>query len=369
MGIFRNLVYWLSGMGILLAGCQAEQDRTLRDVPYQPTFVELEKPPRVSRMFVPADNPLTAEGIELGRMLFYDPILSRDSTVFCGNCHQQRRGFTDGKAVSTGFAGRTGRRSAMSLANVGFHHKGLFWDGRADQLEDQAVHPVQDSIEMNLDWALAVQRLQQHEIYPRHFRRAFGIEKREEVTQDLVVKALAQFERSLISKDSRFDRWQRGEVQLTAAEQRGYAIFFDTSDKLPHAECGHCHVDPLFTTLDYENNGIQAVENLGDFPDKGRGEVTGNQFDNGRFKVPTLINIAQTAPYMHDGRFKTLTEMLDHYASGGHFAENVSPNVRKLNLGERDKQDLIAFLNTLTDSVFLNNPAFGNPFEKSDVNQ
>lgn len=362
MNIIHHLERWPFVALVLFVGCQPAQNDTLTSLSYQPTFVELEKPANVPRMLIPADNPLTAEGIELGRMLFYDPILSRDSTVFCGNCHQQQRGFTDGKAVSTGFAGRTGRRSAMSLVNVGFHQKGLFWDGRADQLEDQAVHPVQDSVEMNLDWALAVQRLQQHETYPRHFRRAFGIKQREDITQDLVIKALAQFERTLISKDSKFDRWRRGEAELTAAEQRGYEIFFDTSNELPHAECGHCHVDPLFTTLDYENNGIQVVENLDGFPDKGRGEVTENQFDNGKFKVPTLINIAQTAPYMHDGRFKNLEEVLDHYASGGHFAENVSANVRKLNFNERDKQDLIAFLNTLTDSVFLNNPAFGNPF-------
>lgn len=352
----------IASLFFLLVSCEADRKQSLAHIAYEPTFVELKKPPRAPRMLIPKNNPLTAEGIELGRMLFYDPILSRDSTVFCGNCHQQRRGFTDGKAVSTGFAGRQGRRSAMSLANVGFHQKGLFWDGRADQLEDQAVHPVQDSVEMNLDWAIAVERLQQHEIYPKHFRRAFGITERAEITQDLVVKALAQFERTLISKDSKFDRWQRGEVALTPAEQRGYAIFFDTSEELPHAECGHCHVDPLFTTLDYENNGIQQVENLDDFPDKGRGEVTGSPYDNGKFKVPTLVNIAQTAPYMHDGRFKTLDEVLDHYASGGHFAANVNANVRKLDFTEQDKQDLIAFLNTLTDSVFLHNPAFENPF-------
>lgn len=348
-----------------LASCDSEQNKGLTHIPFEPTFVELEKPSSVPQMYIPPENPMTVEGIELGRKLFYDPILSKDSTVFCGNCHQQGRSFTDGKVFSTGFAGRTGRRSAMSLVNIGFHQKGLFWDGRANQLEDQAIHPVQDSVEMNLDWASAVQRLQNHPSYPIDFRRAFGITKSEEITQDLIVRALAQFERTLISKDSKFDRWQRGEVALTKSEQRGYEIFFDTSEKLPHAECGHCHVDPLFTTLDFENNGIQQVSHLDEFPDKGRGEVTENQFDKGKFKVPTLINIAQTAPYMHDGRFKTLDEVIEHYVSGGHFSDNVSPNVRKLDFTEQDKQDLIAFLNTLTDSVFLNNPAFGNPFVES----
>lgn len=357
---------WILGIiGFIIilsaANCNRRQSNNLAQVPYQPTPVAAPVLAGAPAMLIPEDNPLTAEGIALGRMLFYDPILSKDSTVFCGNCHQQRRGFTDGKAISTGFAGRKGKRSAMSLANVGFHSKGLFWDGRAETLEEQAIHPVQDTVEMNLDWKLAEARLQKHRQYPILFRKAFGIEYKEQITKDLVIRALAQFERTLVSQDSKFDHVKRGEALFTETEARGFAIYFDTSSVLPHAECAHCHVDPLFADQDFFNNGIQEVKLLDDFPDKGRGAVTRNRFDNGKFRVPTLRNIAQTAPYMHDGRFKTLKEVIDHYASGGHFAENLNPNVRRLNLSERDKQDLIAFLNTLTDSLFLNNPAYGNP--------
>ncbi len=342
--------------------CHRAPSGSLSHIAYKPTFVAPAHINGVPHMDVPADNPLTAEGIALGRMLFYDPILSADSTVFCGNCHQQQRAFTDGKALSTGFAGRKGVRNAMSLANIGFHHQGLFWDGRSPTLEAQAIHPVQDSVEMNLNWQLAEHRLQRHPLYPMWFRRAFGIQDSKDITQDLVVKALAQFQRTLISRDAKYDQVRRGEAQFTEAEARGYAIFFDTSSELPHSECGHCHLDPLFTNLEYHNNGIQQVNNLNDFLDKGRGGFNNNYYDNGKFKVPTLRNIARTAPYMHDGRFKTLAEVLDHYISGGHFADNLSPNVRQLRFSERDKQDLIAFLHTLTDSIFLNNPAFANPF-------
>ena len=360
----RNLV--LIGSVLLLSAlllhCNRQQNDRLESIPYHPTLVSAPILAGAPQMEIPEDNPLTKEGIALGRRLFYDPILSKDSTVFCGNCHQQSRAFTDGKAVSTGFAGRKGTRSAMSLANVGFHSTGLFWDGRAATLEEQAIHPVQDTTEMNLDWPTAVVRLQRHPTYPLLFQQAFGIRHPEEISQELVVKALAQFERILVSQDAKFDRVRRGEAQFTEAEARGFAIYFDTSAVLPHAECAHCHIDPLFSTLEYLNNGIQAVERLEAFPDKGRGTISGNRYDNGTFKVPTLRNIVQTAPYMHDGRFKTLREVIDHYDSGGHFAENISPTVRRLHLSERDKKDLIAFLNTLTDSVFLNNPAFANPF-------
>lgn len=347
---------------LALTNCAHQHESSLTHIPYQPTTVDPPVLSGVPAMQIPADNPLTEEGIALGRRLFYDPILSKDSTISCGTCHQQARGFTDGKALSNGFDNRASKRSAMSLANVGFHSQGLFWDGRVATLEAQAIHPVQDTLEMNLEWVIAEDRLRHHSEYPILFRKTFGIERKEQITKDLIIKVLAQFERTLISKDSKFDRFKRGEVELTAAEARGFTIFFDTSAVLPHSECAHCHIDPLFSTLEYLNNGIQEVQELDDFPDKGRGAVTSNRYENGAFKVPTLRNIAQIAPYMHDGRFKTLDEVLDHYISGGHFAENLNPNVRKLHFSERDKQDLIAFLNTLTDSVFLQNPAFGNPF-------
>lgn len=178
----------------------------------------------------------------------------------------------------------------------------------------------------------------------------------------MVSKALAQFERSLLSFNSKFDRASRGEVDFSISELRGWSIFFDANQAVPNSECNHCHIDPLFSNLKYENNGLQVPDADGNYPDNGLGKVTGNKYDNGKFRVPTLRNIALTAPYMHDGRLATLEEVLEHYNSGGHYGENVSPNVRPLHLDEQDKKDLLAFLNTLTDSTFITNEAYSNPF-------
>ena len=351
----------LPGLVILLLAvfsCQAD----LTDIPYQPQPLALEEPEGFVRMEIPADNPLTGAGVALGRHLFYDPILSADSTVSCASCHLPALAFTDGRSVSTGVEGRRGRRNAPSLVNVGYYHKGLFWDGRVATLEEQALHPVRDELEMAANWPLVVERLRRHRRYPQLFRKAFGIRHPEEIDSTLAARALAQFQRTLISAGSRFDRVKRlGLEAFTPEEQRGWTIFFDASLEVPHAECGHCHIDPLFTTQEFANNGVDPPAADGRYPDPGRREVTGNRWDDGKFRVPTLRNIALTAPYMHDGRFATLEEVVDHYASGGHFSDNVDPNVRQLKMTETDKADLIAFLHTLTDTGFVNNPAFADP--------
>lgn len=327
-----------------------------------PQPFEIANPPGFVKMGIPLDNPLTKEGIALGRRLFYDPILSADSTLSCASCHQLQLGFTDGKALAEGINGHQNKRSAPSLINIGYYYKGLFWDGRVQTLEEQALLPVEDSVEFGYDWSRVEEKLQSHPIYPTLFERAFGIMGKEEINRFLAAKAIAQFERTLISKDSKYDRVMRGEARFTEAEQRGWSIYFDASDELPKSECGHCHLDPLFTNLDFFNNGIEKVDELEDYVDKGRGEVTGWKYHNGQFRTPTLRNIALTAPYMHDGRMKTLEEVIDHYISGGHLVENVNPNVRRLNFSERDKRDLIAFLNTLTDTLFIQNPDYTSPF-------
>ena len=319
----------------------------------------MEEPANFVKMQIPPDNPLTVEGITLGERLFFDPILSVDSSLSCASCHIPALAFTDGRALSLGVDGRSARRSAPSLINVGYHYKGLFWDGRVQSLEMQALMPVVDHNEMDNSWDIAEERLRRHPEYPELFRKAFGIKKIQQVDRYLAAKAMAQFERTLVNYNSKFDRVQRGEAQFTAAEKRGWQIFFDDSRELPTSECGHCHIDPLFTTLGFFNNGIEQVSSLGDFRDKGLGEVTGRLVDNGKFRAPTLRNIMLTAPYMHDGRFATLDEVFDHYISGGHFADNLNPNVRKLRIREQDKRDLIAFLQTLTDSTFVNYRAPG----------
>jgi cytochrome c peroxidase len=330
--------------------CQSDRDADLHNTTYSPTPVQAPKPHDFPPMVIPKDNPLSAEGIALGKKLFFDPILSRDSSVSCGTCHQPNLAFTDALAKSKGIKGRLSPRSAMSLLNVGFYSKGLFWDGRVATLEEQSLHPVRTFEEMGESWARVSQKLQVHAEYPILFRKAFGITRLSEIDSALVGKALAQFERTLISADTKFDRVMAGKETFSPNEKRGWTIFFDADAKnTPTSECNHCHVDPLFSTLAFENNGIEPGDEIQPLKDLGRGGVTGNVYERGQFRVPTLRNLAYTAPYMHDGRFKTLDEVLDHYQSGGHAGMNVSPNVRKLQLNKQDRRDLLAFLQTLND--------------------
>lgn len=320
---------------------------------YNPRFLEWKDPKDFVKMAIPLDNPLTEEGVALGKRLFFDPILSKDESISCASCHDPTLAFTDGQAKSIGFDNQLSKRSAMSLLNIAYHYSGFFWDGRVQTLEQQALEPVENPLEMASDWNIVENRLRKHEEYPALFAKAFNIQEAAEITRQLAAKALAQYERTLISADAKFDRVMRKEESFTAAEQRGWAIFFDASEDLPDAECAHCHIDPLFTTLEYLNNGLDRVETLEAFEDLGRGAVLGNKYYNGTFKVPSLRNIILTAPYMHDGRFDTLEEVIEHYNAGGHYALNVNPNVRKLKLNEQHKKDLIAFLHTLTDYSFL----------------
>lgn len=334
----------------------------LTDIPYDPVPYSLPIPPNYPQMRIPSDNPLTHEGIELGRKLFYDPIMSRDSTVSCGSCHMQSHSFKDPDGISSGVDGRIGRRTTMNLINVGYNTRNLFWDGRTTNLEDQVSHPLEDINELDHDWKVLESQIRRHEDYPAYFRKAFGIQTVDEINRGLISKAIAQFERTLISSgNTRYDRALRGEVTLTEDELAGYLMFVDAVPDLPDAECGHCHAEPLFTTFEFKNNGIENIDNLEDFPDKGRGEVTGVVQDNGKFKIPTLFNAAISPPYMHDGRFQTLEEVMDHYNSGGHRQPNTDPLIRPLGLTEKQKQQVIAFVKTLTDTAFLNDPSFSDP--------
>ncbi len=327
---------------------------------YAGPYLQLDEPEYFVPMAIPAANPLTGAGVALGRKLFYDPILSADSSLACASCHLQELAFTDGRPVSTGIDGRKGTRNAISLANVGYRYKGLFWDGRAAGLEEQVTHPITDPREMGNTWAGLLQSLNAHPQYPKRFEAAFGPGP---ITKTQVERALAQFQRTLVSSGSKFDRVLQQKAQFSEREERGFHIFFDSRADLPMAECGHCHLDPLFTNLTFENNGIEAVQSLEGFPDRGRGRITGKPADNGKFRVPSLRNVALTAPYMHDGRFQTLEEVVDHYVTGGHMTVNKSANVRPLRLNEQHKADLIAFLHTLTDTVFTEDQRFSDPFQ------
>ncbi len=339
----------------------------LEDIPYDPQPYELQIPQGFPPMDIPADNPMTVEGIELGRFLFYDSLLSLDYTVSCASCHLQAGGFTDNKAVSDGVMGLQGTRSAMAVMNLGFVTAGLFWDGRAATLEDQALQPVENPVEMANTWEVVEERLRQHPDYPAMFRKAFGISDSKEITRDLVVKAIAQFERTMITANSKFDRkflYNDPTVEFTDSEYRGFEMFFDfPGSALPDAQCFHCHNAPLFGNNDFFNNGIEEVTTLNDFPDPGRGAITGKTFDNGKFRAPTLRNLVFTAPYMHDGRFETLEEVIDQYSDHVHFADNLDENLSfPLNLSESQKQDLLNFLYTLTDSSIILDERFSNPF-------
>lgn len=336
----------------------------LESIPFSPQGFILDIPSGFPAMDIPVDNPLTVQGVELGRHLFYDPIMSRDSTQSCFTCHQLQSNFTDNLAFSPGVEGLPGTRSSMTLLNIGFHNTGLFWDGRVNTLEEQALLPIEDPLELNDTWTNVESKLQRSERYPRMFREAFGISENTEITKELAVMALAQFERTLISSgNSKYDRVIAGQDVFTDQELDGFEIFFDINpDQSLHAECGHCHNAPLFTTNEYFNNGIDAVNSLNDFSDLGRGEVTNIPFENGAFKVPTLRNIDLSAPFMHDGRFQTLDEVIDHYESGGNQADNLGAVLRPLSLDEDNREALKAFILTLQDPDFVTNPSFASPF-------
>jgi len=340
----------LLGFGWVLTACDLESGNT-----------SLEEPAYFVKMKQSDSVPFREEVAELGRYLFYDPILSGDSTVSCATCHQQQRAFSDGVAVSVGIRGRRGIRNSISLANVGYRYKGLFWDGRAQTLEESVVHPLTDRREMDSDWVEVLQSLNAHPFYREAFGHAFG-KTGSPIRKEQVEQSLAQFMRSLISADSKFDRVLLGRDSFNELENMGFHIFFDSMEDLPDGECGHCHTDPLFTSLEYANNGIESVEHLKDMPDLGRALISGRPFDRGRFRIPSLRNVALTAPYMHDGRFQTLEEVIDHYASGGNAQLNTSPNVRPLHLDDQHKAALIAFLHTLTDTILVQDKSFSNPF-------
>ncbi len=350
---------------VLLFACERDDNNKgdLSQFPYQPISYVLDIPKHFPQMYIPADNPLTQQGIELGRHLFYDPILSADSTMSCGSCHIQEFNFTDGKAFSTGIDGFEGRRSSMSLINIGFVKSGMFWDGRAKTLEEQALLPVEDPVELHDTWTNVITKLQKHPKYPAMFREAFGINDRKEITKELAAKAMAQFQRTLISKDSKYDRIQDGKDFFTDIELIGQGLYFDDDPDLPDMECGHCHNTPLMTSDDFFNNGLDFSSTFYDFKDFGRGEATLRPIDNGKFKATSLRNIKYSAPYMHDGRFKTLDEVFDHYGGGVKNAPNRDRNLQNEPITPFYRNALLAFIETFEDTTFLNNPAFKNPFE------
>jgi cytochrome c peroxidase len=330
-----------------------------------------------------AANPLTDDGATLGRVLFYDKKLSLTNTISCGSCHHQSRGFADAGATSEGFKGERTKRNAMALANEGLEGS-YFWDTRTKTLEDLVLQPVGNHIEMGLDNTdNLVKKLQRTTYYPELFKKAFGTT---DITQDRVSKAVAQFMRSMVSNQSKFDQGQAANFSnFTAEEARGRTLFFN------QLHCTGCHTGNNF-------NGKGNAQNIGldkDYQDNGLGSLTGSATQNGVFKVPTLRNVELTGPYMHDGRFKTLDEVVEHYDAGVQQHPNLSfflngflwsgnggsstavitgcwscgvgqatgGTFKPLQMTDTDKKSLVAFLKTLTDKSFVTASKFSNPFE------
>lgn len=298
---------------------------------------------------LPKDNPLTKEGVSLGKKLFFDKRLSGNNTISCSSCHQPDAGFVDKeKAFSAGDSVQIGNRNSMALMNLAWKSN-FFWDGRASSLREQVLGPIQNPVEMNADLKVVLQRLNASKDYPSDFNLAFGSE---EITSDLLARALEQFVLTLISGNSRLDQALLGKIQLTDLEKRGFELFFterDPARNLWGADCFHCHGGPLFTNHGFFNTGLDQEP-----ADSGRMAVTARSEDHGKFVTPTLRNIGKTAPYMHDGRFKTLKEVLDFYSASIHRPTNLDPNLAKhrgggLGLKEEDKTALIAFLETLNE--------------------
>ncbi len=353
--------YWITPLisiallSVLLfsVACNVSQNRDMALSGSRDSYVlnVYDKFPKVP---LPDDNPLTKPGIELGRKLFYDPILSGDSTQSCSSCHMQRFAFGDESRFSKGMDNINGERNSPTIINCAWQPK-YFWDGRAVSLEEQAIGPVENPIEMHASWKNVVAKVQRSEIYPSLFQQAFGTNH---VTKKLVAKAIAQFERTLLSMNSKYDRVVRGEDTFTEQELRGLNLFFTE-----RADCFHCHGNILFTDQSFHNNGLDKTPQ-----DTGLEKYTGRKRDIGKFKTPTLRNLAFSAPYMHDGRFQTLEEVIDFYSEGLNNSSTIDPlmkNVKKggVRLTKKEKADLISFLNTLNDTSFITNPAYSNPFE------
>lgn len=319
----------------------------------------------------PADNAITDDGATLGRVLFYDKYLSRNGTIACSSCHIAANGFSDPAQHSLGFEGGTTRRHSMSLVNARFYQRGkFFWDERAATLEAQVLMPLQDTIEMGMTLPEVIERVSVLSYYPVLFSNAFGSS---EITSDKIARALAQFVRSMVSVSSKYDI-SRPAVSsplinfpgFTQSENRGKRLFFAPISN-QGLGCIGCHSSEAFINAipGPTSNGIDAVSTT----DLGAYEANPFPPFLGRFKVPSLKNIALTAPYMHDGRFATLADVVEQYNSGiqnhinlGIALKDVNGNPLQLNLSQTQKDDLLNFLNTLTDTVLLNDPKFSNPF-------
>lgn len=290
-------------------------------------------------------NPVTADGFRLGRKLFYDPILSRDNTISCGSCHQQDFAFAHGQhQVSHGIDGQLGTRNAPGLWNLAWNQT-FMWDGGITHIELQPLGPIQNPVEMDETIANVIAKLAADPEYPPLFEAAFG---NDTITTQRMTQAIAQFMGLMISDNSKYDQVQRGEATFTAQEEYGLATF--------RSKCASCHTEPLFTDRMYHNTGLQPEPTI---MDMGRFRITALPQDSMKFKTPSLRNLALTGPYMHDGRYNTIAECLDHYTNSIYQSTTLDAQLTAgIPLTAQEKSDLIAFLATLTDYTLINDPKF-----------
>lgn len=326
-----------------LTACAGDDASPAQD-PY--VFIKPDNFPDPAYTF--SNNPVTKEGFELGRALFYDPILSRDSTIACANCHQQARSFSDPvHRFSKGVGGTSGVRNAPAIQNVAFD-KFFFWDGGVNHLDFVPINAITSELEMHETLAGVILKLQRNETYKTKFNDAFGPG---EINSQKMLYALSQFLAMMVSSNSRYDKYVRGEgEQLTSDELNGLHLF--------QSKCASCHATDLFTDGSFRNNGLDASFDK----DIGRQRITETTNDRGKFKVPGLRNAEITFPYMHDGRFKTLEEVIDHYRNGIKPSATLDPVLNSgISISDEEKASIIAFIKTLTDREFIHDPRFAQP--------
>ncbi len=359
----------LAGVCLFLYACQ--KDEAVERGPYTSASYDGTRLSINSGSFpsppIAPDNPLTVEGVKLGRMLFYEKRLSKYLSMSCASCHRQKHAFSDTSIFSIGVNGEKGKRQAMAVFNMAWNENEFFWDGRAHLLRDQSLKPIQDHLEMDETLPNVIEKLSKDLVYRDQFMRAFGSSG---INSNKMALALEQFMNSIVSVDSKYDRFLNGTATLDSSEERGRVLFFaeynPSFPSLSGADCQHCHSGLNFENDRYLNNGLDTDSEM---QDDGRMKVTKNSNDKGKFKVTSLRNIELTPPYMHDGRFSTLEEVLDHYNTGLKNSSTIDPtliyplNNGGLLLSDQDKQDIIAFLKTLSDEDLMNNPNYSNPFE------
>jgi cytochrome c peroxidase len=281
---------------------------------------------------------MTPEKIELGKMLYFDTRLSRDNTISCATCHFQKLAWAERRSTSEGVGGQVGQRNSPTVVNTAYL-PALFWDGRAGSLEEQALGPIENPIEMGQDLGILVERLGKVSEYRKRFKEAFGTG----VTREGIAQAIATFERTILSGNSPYDRYKAGDKSaLSDSQKRGLKLF------MGKASCALCHTPPLFSNGRFYNAGVDSKK---DQPDAGRKTVTGKDRDMGKFRVPMLRDIASTAPYFHDGSARTLAEAVELMAGGGRDNANLSPllkDIRDEKLTAQDKKDLVEFLKALS---------------------